>query len=345
MSPQRTAFRARATIEDVAAAAGVSIKTVSRVLNHEPKVRPDTRQRVQDAATRLRYRPSHSARSLAGPRSFMVTFAYDNPSQNYVMEIQAGLLEACRARHYHLVLAPLAYAAPAALADIDELLSHFGSDGFVLIPPLSDDPAVLAHLRGCGIPFACVSPRSLHDRVGVAVDDRAAVGELIAHLLALGHRQIAHISGHPDHGASRWRLQGYRDALAQAGIAVRQDYIVQGQFTFESGMDGARRLLDLHPRPSAIFAANDDMAAGVLRVAAERGFAVPFDLSVCGFDDTPLSRHVSPPLTTVRQPTREMGRVAALELFREIRERGSGAMVSMPYELCLRASTGLAPSC
>jgi LacI family transcriptional regulator len=343
MSHKAAGRRVRVTIEEVAAAAGVSIKTVSRVLNRESNVRPETRQRVEDAASRLQYRPSHSARSLAGPRSFMVTFAYDNPSQNYVMEIQAGVLEACRAQHYHLVLAPLTYAAPRAITDTDELLSHYGSDGFVLIPPLADDAGFLAHLRERGIPFACVSPRCVEGRIGVTVDDRAAVGELVAHLLALGHRDIAHISGHPDHGASPWRLQGYREALQQAGIAVRQDYIVQGEFTFESGIEGARRLLDLPRRPSAIFAANDDMAAGVLRVAAERGFAVPFDLSVCGFDDTPLSRHVSPPLTTVRQPTRDMGRIAALELFREIRQRGAGTMIAMPYELCLRASTGLAP--
>lgn len=343
MSQKPTEGHVRVTIEEVAAAAGVSIKTVSRVLNHEANVRPETRRRVQDAVSRLQYRPRHCARSLAGARNFMVTFAYDNPSQNYVMEIQAGVLQACRAQHYHLVLAPLAYAAPSAIADTDELLSHYGSDGFVLIPPLADDAGFLAHLAERGIPFACVSPRSVEGRIGVSVDDRAAVAELIAHLLALGHRDIAHISGHPDHGASDWRLQGYRDALQQAGIAVREDYIVQGEFTFESGIESARRLLDLPRRPTAIFAANDDMAAGVVRVAAERGFAVPFDLSVCGFDDTPLSRHVSPPLTTVRQPTRDMGRIAALQLFREIRERGAGEMVLLPYEVCLRASTGLAP--
>jgi LacI family transcriptional regulator len=335
--------RVRIRIDAVAAAAGVSIKTVSRVLNHEPGVTPQTRERVLDAVSRLQYRPSHSARSLAAQRSFMLTFAYDNPSQNYIMEIQAGVLAACRAMHYHLVLAPLAYASQGSLAETDELLGHFGSDGFVLVPPLADDSAFLAHLHARGIPFACISPRCEQGSIGVTVDDRAAVGELVAHLLALGHRDIAHIGGHPDHSASRWRLQGYRDALARAGIALRQEWIVPGAFTFESGVEGARRLLDLPRRPTAIFAANDDMAAGVLRVAAERGFAVPFDLSVCGFDDTPLSRHVSPPLTTVRQPTRDMGRVAALELFREIRERGSGTLVRLPYALCLRASTGLAP--
>jgi LacI family transcriptional regulator len=333
----------RVRIEDVAEAAGVSMKTVSRVLNHEPNVREETRQRVQEAALRLQYRPSHSARSLAGQRSYMVTFAYDNPSQNYIMGIQAGVLEACRAQHYHLVLAPLEYGSHSAQADTDELLSHFGSDGFVLIPPLADDLDFLAYLEARGIPYTSISPRAVDKRIGVTVDDHAAVGDLIAHLLALGHRDIAHISGHPDHGASQWRLQGYHDAMRQAGIAVREDWVVQGEFTFESGMAGARRLLELAQRPTAIFAANDDMAAGVLRVAAERGFAVPFDLSVCGFDDTPISRHVSPALTTVRQPTRDMGRVAALELFREIREPGAGHMVSVPYELCLRASTGMAP--
>ena len=334
----------RTRIEDVAAAAGVSMKTVSRVLNHEPNVRDDTRRRVQEAVERLQYRPSHSARSLAGQRAYVVTFAYDNPSLNYLMEIQSGVLEACRAHHYNLLLAPLTYDDRDSIAELDGLLQHFGSDGFVLIPPLADDLVFLEHLQQRGMPYASISPRAGNGYMGVTLDDRAAVRELVAHLVQLGHRRIAHIQGHPDHGATEWREQGYREGLAQAGIPYRKRLVEPGKFTFESGYAAAGRLLALTGRPTAIFAANDDMAAGVLRIAAERGLSVPRDLSVCGFDDTPISRHVSPALTTVRQPTRDMGRLATLELLKAIRVPDAGRMVSVDYTLLLRDSTGLAPS-
>lgn len=338
---ERDAMRTR--IEDVAAAAGVSMKTVSRVLNHEPNVREETRQRVLEAVSRLQYRPSHSARSLAGQRSYVVTFAYDNPSLNYLMEIQGGVLEACRAQHYNLLLAPLTYGDPRSADEIDELLQHFGSDGIVLIPPLTDDRALLAHLDQRGIPFASIAPRAGNGRFGVRLDDEAAVRELVAQLVALGHRRIAHIQGHPDHGASEWRLQGYRQGLAAAGIEYRPEWVVPGEFTFESGVRAAERLLDQELRPTAIFSANDDMAAGVLRVAAQRGLSVPHDLSVCGFDDVPIAWHVTPALTTVQQPTRDMGRIATLELFKEIRNPGTGEMVAVEHALQLRESIGPAP--
>lgn len=342
--PDQEDAAVRTRIEDVAEAAGVSIKTVSRVLNHEPNVREDTRERVQQAVERLQYRPNHSARSLAGQRAYVVTFAYDNPSLNYLMEIQSGVLEACRAQHYNLLLAPLTYGQRESLGELDALLQHYGSDGFVLIPPLVDDLAILEHLRRRGMPYASISPRTGNGAMGVTLDDRAAVRELIAHLAGLGHRRIAHIQGHPDHGATEWRLQGYREGLKAAGLPWRKALVRPGQFTFESGVVAARALLALDERPTAIFAANDDMAAGVLRVADELGLSVPRDLSVCGFDDVPIARHVTPALTTVRQPTRDMGRLATLELLRSIRDPESGRMVAVDYTLQLRDSTGPAPA-
>lgn len=325
-------------IEDVAAAAGVSMKTVSRVLNHEPNVREETRNRVEEAVGRLQYRPNHSARSLASQRSYVIILAYDNPSRNYLMEIQSGVLEACRAQDYHLLLAPVSYDHPRCIFEITELAEHSGSDGLVLVPPLSDNLDLLAHLDRHRIPFASISPRSYQGRIGVMVDETAAVRDLMAHLIKLGHRRIGHIKGHPDHGACAWRYEGYRASLKAARIPYDPKLAVEGEFTFESGVDGARRLLALKDPPTAIFASNDDMAAGVLRVAGERGISVPRDLSVCGFDDTPLSRHVYPALSTVRQPTRDMGRTATLELLKCIRNPGSGRMVPMPYALQLRES-------
>lgn len=328
----------RIRIEGVAAAAGVSMKTVSRVLNHEPNVREETRRRVEDAVERLQYRPNHSARSLAGQRSYVVTLAYDNPSLNYLMEIQSGMLEACRAQHYNLLLAPVTYGERRSISEITDLVEHSGSDGVVLTPPLTDDMELLAHLDEHQIPFASISPRTRAGRIGVTVDEHAAVCDLLAHLIRLGHRRIGHIQGHPDHGACAWRHDGYRQSLEMAGIRYDPELVVAGEFNFESGVRGANRLLDLADPPTAIFAANDDMAAGVVRVAGERGLSVPRDLSVCGFDDTPISRHIYPALSTVRQPTRDMGRVATLELLKSIRTPGAGRMVRMPHALQLRES-------
>ncbi len=328
----------RIRIEDVAAAAGVSMKTVSRVLNHEPNVREETRRRVEEVVARLQYRPNPSARSLAGQRSYVVALAYDNPSRNYLMEIQSGVLEACRAQHYTLVLAPVTFGQRGYMADITSLVEHFGLDGVVLIPPLTDDKVLLTQLEEHEIPFASISPRSRRGRIGVTVDEHAAVCDLVAELVALGHRRIGHIKGHKAHGACAWRFAGYRDALERAGIAFDPDLVVDGEFTFESGVHGANQLLDLKDPPTAIFAANDDTAAGVIRVAGLRGLSVPRDLSVCGFDDTPISRHIFPALTTVRQPTRDMGRVATLELLNSIRDPDAGRMVPIQYTLELRES-------
>ncbi|TWI10634.1 LacI family DNA-binding transcriptional regulator [Aerolutibacter ruishenii] len=330
----------RARIEDVAQAAGVSIKTVSRVLNHEPNVREETRLRVEEAVARLQYKPNLSARSLAGQRAYVIVLVYDNPSRNYLTEIQGGVLEACRAQHFALALAPVDPDDRDYLPELIDLIDHSRADGLVLVPPLTDDAKLLDALHERRLPFASISPRVPEGRFGVTLDERAAVRELMAHLIQLGHRRIGHIKGPPQHGAGTWRHSGYREALKQADIPYDPALVVKGEFTFESGMAGARQLLDLPDPPTAIFAANDDMAAGVLRVAGERGLSVPRDLSVCGFDDTPLSRQIFPSLTTVRQPTNDMGRVATEELLKAIRDPEAGDMVKMGYALQLRESTG-----
>ena len=308
----------RVRLEDVAEAAGVSMKTVSRVLNQEPRVSEQTRRRVQEVVDRLHYKPNLSARSLASRRTFVVALAYDNPSRNYLMQIQGGVLEACRERHYTLVLAPVTYGEGRAIAELRELANQHGVDGFVLTPPLTDDMELLGFLDDAALPFASIAPRTHRGRIG-------------------------HIKGPPTHGAAEWRHAGYRETLREAGIAYDPALVAKGEFTFESGVAAANQLLDLPEPPTAIFAGNDDMAAGVIRVAGERGLRIPQQLSVCGFDDTPISRHIFPSLTTVRQPTRDMGRTATLELIKTIHSPDSGEMVQMPYALQLRESTA-APS-
>lgn len=334
---------ARARIEDVAAAAGVSIKTVSRVMNREPGVRPETREKVTKAAEELRYTPHVSARSLAGSRSFNVALVYNNPSDNYMMGVISGVLEACAAEQYHMILCPVALDEKTMLADIEALLAHSRPDGLLLTPPLTDSPALRQRLIALDIPYARISPRTHDDGVSIAMDEPLAAEQMVDHLVALGHRRIAHVTGHPAHGASQWRLDGYRRGLARAGITPDPRLEVPGEFSFESGVWAAMRLLDLDPRPTAIFAANDDMASGVIHVAHERGLRIPQDLSVCGFDDTPLSRQIFPALTTIHQPTRDMGHMATSALLGYLREPKPSAQVRVPHTLIVRESTGPAP--
>lgn len=330
-------------IEDVARKAGASSKTVSRVLNNEPNVSDDMRQRILAAVASLGYRPNPSARSLASNRAFLIALLYDNPSPHYVMEVQQGVLEACDANQYSMMLRPLASDAPDFVARVDTLLSQFRMDGLILTPPISDHAALLRLLRSRSIPWASISPKNYAKGVGATLDERSASCEMVQHLASLGHRRIAHITGHPKHGGSARRLLGYQDGLAQAHLEFDPELVVEGWFSFDSGVAGGRRLLALEQRPTAIFAANDDTATGVLWAAAERGLDVPKDVSVCGFDDTPLSRQVWPALTTVRQPSQEMGRIAAMQLLSIIKSGESGQMVSLPYTLRLRKSTGAVP--
>ncbi|MBU6418015.1 MAG: LacI family DNA-binding transcriptional regulator [Xanthomonadaceae bacterium] len=333
----------RATIDDVARVAGTSRKTVSRVLNNEPNVRESTRRQVLDTISALKYRPLTSARSLATNRSFMVGLLYDNRSPSYIMEVQAGVLEACEAQHYSMMVQPLVSATPDFVERTEDILSRHRPDGLILTPPITDHPQLLDSLRRNDIPFASIAPIHAKGCIGVVLREREAAAAMVAHLVSLGHRRIAHILGDPRHGAGIWRLAGYRDGLRHAGLKENPAYMVQGQFSFESGVAAARRLLALRQRPSAIFAADDDMAIGAIWAASEAGLAVPGDVSICGFDDTTLATQVWPPLTTVHQPVREMGRRATEELLRRVHGKGEAAMVEVDYEMCIRASTAPAP--
>lgn len=333
----------RVRIEDVAEAAGVSMKTVSRVLNHEPNVSDATRKRVEAAFEQLKYRPHPSARVLAGRRSYLVAILYDNPSTNYLMEVEQGVLDACQAQHYNLMLAPLAYDSKDIVAKVEALVVQSGLDGVLLTPPITDDAALLRRLDELGVAWSSVSATEPDRRIGVFVDERSAACEMVAHLVSLGHTRIGHIKGHFAHGASGWRLAGYKDGLKQAGLRYESRLVLDGEFSYDSGFAATNRLLDLERPPTAIFAANDDMAAGAICAICERGLSVPGDVSVCGFDDTPLSRQIYPALTTIRQPAREMGRLAGMELLKAIRSPGSAGLVEVPYALLVRRSTGPVP--
>lgn len=328
--------KTRVRLEEVAKLAGVSPKTASRVLNNEAYVQTQTRERVLEAVKALGYQPNLSARSLASNRSFLIALLYDNASPSYTMEVQNGVLEACDANQYSMMMQPMDSASAKFVERVEDLISLRRIDGLVLTPPIADHAKLLARLKQRNIPFSCVSPRN-QKGPGAAMDEVGAARDMVRFLFAKGHRRIAHIKGPSDHGGGAWRLEGYRQALDECGIKFSAPLVVEGNFLFDSGVAAARKLFRLKNRPTAIFAANDDMAAGVIWAAQEAKIAVPEALSICGFDDTPLAVQLWPPVTTVHQPCRDLGRIACLQLFERIRS-GKGQLVQVPHWMCVRES-------
>jgi LacI family transcriptional regulator len=328
----------RVTIKDVSRMAGVSIKTVSRVLNKEKYVRDDTRRKVEEAVAALNFSPSLAARTLAGSRSFQIALIYDNHSPYYIHAVQEGVWARCREQGVRMLAQPVDVNAPTLAQEIGGLIDETHVDGIILSSPVTDAPAALEELERRGIRFVRISPGTNHAMTSsVFMDDVQAADDLTTHLINQGHRRIGFILGHPNHMASDQRHFGYRRALDRAGIEYEPKLVRPGEFDFESGMKAAEALLKLPQKPSAIFASNDDMAAGVLSYAHRFGLDVPNDISVAGFDDTPLAQLVWPPLTTIRQPVRELAYAATDRLFcsdpavvhqrlqHELMERGSTA--------------------
>jgi LacI family transcriptional regulator len=308
------------TITDVAEAAGVSPMTVSRVINGEANVREATRETVNQAIMRLGYAPNRAARSLAGAEEQRIALLYSNPSAAYLSEFLMGGLDGVGRGHAQLVVEQCDPGLQEQEAV--EHLVRTGIDGVVLPPPLCDSRPLLDALRRSDIPVVVVaSGDPQQDVPAVSIDDCQAALDMTRHLLMLGHRRIGFIAGNPNQSASERRCDGYRKALAEAGIDDDQELIAPGLFSYRSGLDAAERLLALADRPTAIFASNDDMAAAAVAVAHRHGFDVPGDVTVCGFDDTPLATTIWPELTTIRQPIREMSRVAVELLMSEMRTR------------------------
>ena len=275
---------ASVTITDVARRAGVSMKTVSRVMNAEPHVREAVREKVLRVASELRYRPKLSARSLAGSRSYQVGFLLSAVSP-YAIHAQLGALRACHQRGFHLVVEPIDLAAADLASDMEALVHGLAIDGVILLPPACDNPMVLDALDQAAIPHVRIAPATRQHGPIVEVDDEGGARIVTDHLLDLGHRRIGLIEGPPDHAASARRLEGFRRAQAARRLKPAPALIQQGAFTYASGLEAAGRLLALPEPPTAIFASNDEMALAVMAKAQSLGLRVPQDLSVAGFDD------------------------------------------------------------
>lgn len=327
--------RRPATIVDVAREAGVSFKTVSRVLNGEPNVREPTRQRVLEAARALGYRANPYARNLRAAQSRLIAVYYSNPSRNYTSEIQIGVLERCNAEGFNAIFEETG----AGLGSLVSLRGEPNLAGVILVPPLTEDEAILQRLSAAGIPFVRLAPFPAEGEAGhVSMDDELAACEMTEYLISLGHRRIGFIAGPEEHPQARLRGAGFRSALARHGIKLAPGLVATGSFHFDSGLRAAETLLSASQPPTAIFASNDDMAAAVLAVAYRKGLRVPDDLSVAGFDDTPLASVVVPALTTVYQPIREMAAQATGILFGKA-ETGARSSFVLPHRIVVRETT------
>jgi len=333
------------TIKDVARHAGVSLKTVSRVINHEAAVRDETREKVERAIAQLGYRPDPSARSLRSAHSFAIGLVYDNPNAHYLIDMQNGVLSACRERGFGLQIHPCDATSPKLAEELASLVKRSRLAGLVLAPPMSEQPELIATLQAQDVAFIRIISSREDPRDGlpcVYVDDRHAAYAITEHLIQLGHTRIGFLWGEPHHRSSPERYQGYADALKDYGLALNRKLILHGRYAFDDGFRGARKLLALkdRERPTAIFGSNDEIAAGVLAAARSIGLDVPWDLSIAGFEDSPFSKQAWPALTTARQSIAEVGRHAALHLMRSLQQPDSlPANEGFLPELVVRGST------
>jgi LacI family transcriptional regulator len=325
---------------DVASRAGVSIKTVSRVLNNEANVHAETRQAVLAAANALRYRPKLSARSLAGARSFLIGLLYYAPSAAFVGAIQQGATARCREAGVHLVVESLDTAPGRLEQQVEHMASTLRVDGMIITPPLCDNTKVLRALRRNGTRCVLISPDvRRHGLPIVRMDDRRAAAEVVQALVALGHTRIGFVQGDAAQAAALERRAGFERAMHDAGLTIEPSLVREGDFTFASGLQQGLALLALRKPPSAVFASNDDMALGVLAAARERNVAVPQALSIVGFDDSPVATLISPALSSVRQPLFEMA-TAAVDLVLAPPLAGAETELVLPHQLVLRESSG-----
>lgn len=306
---------AKPTINDVAAAAGVSKKTVSRVINNSPLLNAETRAKVERVIADLGYVPNPQARALAMGRNFLIAVIHDDSNPQLALGAQQGVLEAIRNTEYALVVRPVEVGAPGMEQDLRRFLETQRPAGVLLLPGVSEIEPIVQACREIGCNYVRMAASALDAPARlVATDDRAAAASAIGQLIALGHRRIGIVAGPDEASAAQQRELGYLDAMADHDLDRGPALIASGDFSFASGVSAGALLLEVSPRPTAIFAANDSMAAGVLHAARARGIKVPEQLSIIGFEDTPIAAQLWPPLTTVQVPVAAMARAAAFKL-------------------------------
>ncbi|MEM7278967.1 MAG: LacI family DNA-binding transcriptional regulator [Pseudomonadota bacterium] len=304
------------TMKDVAALAGVSKKTVSRVINDSPLVNEATRKGIQGLIRDIGYRPDPQARGLASRRSYLVGMIYDNPTPQYVVNIQLGILDVLRTTGFELVVHPCDRKSDTFIEDARSFIEVQKLHGVILTPSVSEDERLAEVIRETGCAYIRIASVALDmERRMIVTNDRVGGREAARHLAKQGHTRIALIAGRRSFRSAHERRAGFEEGLAEFGLSMPSHYVLQGDYTFESGFALGAEVLDLDPPPTAVFAANDEMAAGVLQALHVAGQTPPDALSVVGFDDFETATRVWPRLTTVRTPAREIGTLAAERLF------------------------------
>lgn len=329
------------TIDDVARAAGVARVTVSRVLNNIENVRPETRERVRRAIKALGYSVNRQARALASGTGTQIILIHAHnperePNSYYNSGLELGALRACSSLGYDLVTRAIDPARENPSRLLASILEHERPAGIVVSPPMSDDLDLIACAHAAGIRIVAISAgetaRSIVPAVGI--DDWAAGRTIGQHLVSLGHRRLGFVQGPADHQSAGLRFDGFLDALR--GGSIEEPWTATGDFTFHSGVEAAERLLSQQGSVTALACANDDMAAGAMLALHRAGFEIPSAMSVTGFDDTPMSEVVWPPLTTLRQPIKFFAERAVHLLFEADAEPH---YEYVEHELIIRQST------
>ena len=331
----------KSTLASVAQLAGVSIKTASRVVRREPNVSASTRHRVEEAMREVSYRPSIAARATVGSRSYLIGLVFDNPNSNYIVDLLRGAMHQTREEGYHLIVEPIRSQDASMIHELRRLVIQSNLDGIVLPPPICDLPEVLEVLKEQSTPYVKIaSSESSSGGLSVGMDDISAAMAMTSHLTDLGHTDIGFIMGRQGTATTSRRFEGFQRAMHERGIAVKPEYIYEGDYTFKAGLLAGEQFLNLASPPSAIFASNDEMAAGVTMAVLRRNLVVPDDISIAGFDDSPISTMIWPPLTTIRQPIQAISQRAISLLINDLREiENEDSNPTLPFELIVRGST------
>jgi LacI family transcriptional regulator len=328
------------TINDIARIAKVSKKTVSRVINESPFVKEKTRLAIKQVIAELGFTPDPQARALALGKSFLIGLVYDNPSPQYVVNMQRGILDALEGTDFQLVLRPCDRSQPDFVEQVLRFAQQHKPFGLVLPPSVSEAVPLAEAIAEADIDYVRIASVNLDDPDHLILTDDAEGGAQAArHLAQLGHRRIAHIHGPVTFRSTHERRRGFETGLGETGLTLDPAMVAEGGYTFASGQAAAERLLGASQRPSAIFAGNDEMATGAYVAVREAGLRIPEDISIVGFDDTPIAGRLWPGMTTVRLPIREMGHAAARLLLDTANGARRTAHLRFAPELVVRHST------
>jgi LacI family transcriptional regulator len=299
------------TIKHVAADAGVSLQTVSRVMNNEPNVRPAMKERVQASIDKLGYVPSIAAQRMSGSRSYLILAINDRErtiadwrtrqGTDWVDQMLLGGMLKCAEYGYRMIFELVDTHNDHVERELSATIAALQPDGVILTPPHSENPLITGLLSKRKIPFARIGSIASGPGIAMTMDDEGSARLATEHLIALGHSRIGFIAGPEEYYLSNWRIQGWRDAMDAAGLA-QDGLCAQGDFSYESGVAAANALFDLDLPPTAIIASNDQMALAVLDSATKRSLSVPDRLSLISFDNTPVVRFTNPQLTAIDQP-------------------------------------------